>query len=438
MPYNIETANPDCDGFAVVDEGGAVVGCHTSRGKALAHQRALYINVPDAKKGDPGVSDVHVDTIMKPSRRKKPAILKSANVDKLNTYHETLHKQSNTPSEAQLYVHHLIVEKIESKGAECNCSCGAWSAPVKVNEFTVNVEEISKSENPVLEPLRVVLTDALEKGVEVAQIIATLDMGGYVLKVKADNTKTPDTFVPPQGVRDEAKRALAWIADGKAGENFTAVGRARAVQLAQGEGVSRKTLARMRSFLARHAVDRQAEGYRPGEAGFPSPGRVAYAAWGGDAAKKWVEGLYRQHDLEKSYGDVETVYKADEKRFTLGPWYIPNQQDAHGEWTDQEELQKALWDYVKGGDRKIRLQHNKDVVAGQWLEVMTWPFSVDVGVNKADGNQEPRSFPAGTVFMGVQWEPWAWELVKKGKLTGYSIGGKAERMLVDLPEDENE
>jgi hypothetical protein len=36
--------------------------------------------------------------------------------------------------------------------------------------------------------------------------------------------------------------------------------------------------------------------------------------------------------------------------------------------------------------------------------------------------------------MGVQWEPWAWELVKKGKLTGYSIGGKAERMLVDLPE----
>ena len=41
----------------------------------------------------------------------------------------------------------------------------------------------------------------------------------------------------------------------------------------------------------------------------------------------------------------------------------------------------------------------------------------------------------GTVFMGVQWEPWAWELVKKGKLTGYSIGGKAERILVRQTSD---
>jgi hypothetical protein len=51
---------------------------------------------------------------------------------------------------------------------------------------------------------------------------------------------------------------------------------------------------------------------------------------------------------------------------------------------------------------------------------------------KADGSQSTVDFPANTVFMGVIWEPWAWELIKTGKLRGYSIGGKAERVLVDL------
>jgi len=62
------------------------------------------------------------------------------------------------------------------------------------------------------------------------------------------------------------------------------------------------------------------------------------------------------------------------------------------------------------------------------IETMTWPYPVTVPVTKVDGTTEAVTYPTGTVFMGVQWEPWAWELVKKGKLTGYSIGGKAERM----------
>jgi hypothetical protein len=40
------------------------------------------------------------------------------------------------------------------------------------------------------------------------------------------------------------------------------------------------------------------------------------------------------------------------------------------------------------------------------------------------------------VFLGVKWKPWAWELVKGGKIRGYSIGGRAERLFVDLEETE--
>lgn len=132
--------------------------------------------------------------------------------------------------------------------------------------------------------------------------------------------------------------------------------------------------------------------------------------------------------------DVTLVSKAEgERRFTLGPMYVPNRKDAHAEWTDPDELQKAVWAYVKKGDRRIRLQHDMDKVAGEFVEIMTWPFAVEVPMLRKDGSSRPMTFPADTVFLGVQWEPWAWEMVKEGKILGYSIGGKAQRLLVDLP-----
>jgi len=103
-----------------------------------------------------------------------------------------------------------------------------------------------------------------------------------------------ETFRPPQGVRDEAKRALAWIAEGKAGSGFTDTGRARAVQLSRGDAVSVDTVLRMYSFLARHKVDKQGQGFNPGDDGYPSAGRVAWAAWGGDAGFTWSSKIREQ------------------------------------------------------------------------------------------------------------------------------------------------
>lgn len=97
-----------------------------------------------------------------------------------------------------------------------------------------------------------------------------------------------DTYKVPSGVSSAAKRALKWIADGKAGSGFTSTGRRRASQLAKGGTVGRDTVARMKSYFARHAVDKKAEGFSAGEKGYPSPGRVAWDAWGGDAGRTWV------------------------------------------------------------------------------------------------------------------------------------------------------
>jgi hypothetical protein len=99
------------------------------------------------------------------------------------------------------------------------------------------------------------------------------------------------TYKVPAGVQSAAKRAQKWISEGKAGDGFTATGRRRASQLAAGGSVSRDVVVKMRAYFARHAVDKNATGFSAGEKGYPSPGRVAWDAWGGDAGRTWVNGL---------------------------------------------------------------------------------------------------------------------------------------------------
>jgi hypothetical protein len=142
----------------------------------------------------------------------------------------------------------------------------------------------------------------------------------------------------------------------------------------------------------------------------------------------YIGAAYRP-DLTKAVNTVE------EHRFTLGPWYVPDQVDAHGDFTDSHEIQKALWDYVRNSPREIKLQHNKAVRAGEWVEAMCVPWEMEVPLTKADGTTTTYRYPPNTPFLGVIWDEWAWDLVKAGKLRGYSIGGKAGLIEVDLDVD---
>lgn len=158
----------------------------------------------------------------------------------------------------------------------------------------------------------------------------------------------------------------------------------------------------------------------------------ALYGWSDEELADYEQGIMLD---ERGASPTMVSKSVDERRFTLGPMYIPNRLDAHNEWTDPDELQKAVWEYMRKGDRRIRLQHNRDVVAGEALEIMAWPYEVQVPMVMKDATTQPVTFPANTVFLGVQWEPWAWEMVKADKLRGYSIGGRAQRLLVDLPDE---
>jgi hypothetical protein len=93
------------------------------------------------------------------------------------------------------------------------------------------------------------------------------------------------TYTPTDGMASAARRALKWKEEGRRGG--TTVGLARANQLVKKESLSASTVMRMHSFFSRHAVDKRAKGFNSGEEGFPSPGRVAWDLWGGDAGASW-------------------------------------------------------------------------------------------------------------------------------------------------------
>ena len=104
-------------------------------------------------------------------------------------------------------------------------------------------------------------------------------------KKKVPLMKADKKHMPTDSMKTAAARALQWRKDGHHGG--TLVGVTRAHQIMDSEGLTDHTVKRMYSFFARHEVDKKATGFNSGEEGFPSPGRVAWDLWGGDAGFSW-------------------------------------------------------------------------------------------------------------------------------------------------------
>ena len=102
---------------------------------------------------------------------------------------------------------------------------------------------------------------------------------------------------PTASMAEEAQRGLDWRKEFNRGG--TSVGVARANQLVSREKLSISTVKRMFSFFSRHEVDKQGQGFRQGQEGYPSAGRIAWALWGGDAGFTWAKKVRKQIEIEE-------------------------------------------------------------------------------------------------------------------------------------------
>ena len=112
-------------------------------------------------------------------------------------------------------------------------------------------------------------------------------------------------YTIPKAAQAEAKRALEWRKKNKRGG--TPVGLNTARTLAKGGQIGIRKVRHIAKYFPRHEVDKKAKGYRPGEDGYPSNGRIAWALWGGDSARAWASQIVEREDKQKRNASAITA-----------------------------------------------------------------------------------------------------------------------------------
>ena len=93
----------------------------------------------------------------------------------------------------------------------------------------------------------------------------------------------------PDGVKNNAKRALEWADKNGWGSCGTPVGKQRANQLAKGEAISIDTIKRMYSYVSRHEKDLDSsKSYSDG------CGKLMMDSWGGLGAGAWAHNKLKE------------------------------------------------------------------------------------------------------------------------------------------------
>ncbi len=130
--------------------------------------------------------------------------------------------------------------------------------------------------------------------------------------------------------------------------------------MANGADISPEKAVKMRAWLARHESDKKGEGYKPGEPGFPSAGRVAWALWGGDPAVSWSNKIVGQMEKADDESKKKSMIKSDfeGKEIIDRVWkdFIKKQ---HG--PTERKVQKATNKYLRAAKRRYIQRFNQQV-----------------------------------------------------------------------------
>jgi len=217
--------------------------------------------------------------------------------------------------------------------------------------------------------------------------------------------------VPPQAVRNNAKRGLELRK--KHGRGGTEVGVARARDLSNGAALSLDTIKRMNSYFARHEVDKKGEGW-----GVDSAGYIAWLLWGGDAGRSWARGITNRaetkekstvNDLTTAFFEIVKADKRDDGTLMVYGKATDDSLDIDQQICDPLWLDRAMPEWFKSGGN-IREQHSS-IAAGVAKEYE----------KKADGHY----------IHALVVDPISVKKVDTGVLKGFSIGIKSPRVVRD-------
>lgn len=226
-----------------------------------------------------------------------------------------------------------------------------------------------------------------------------------------------DSMVPPKAAQEAAKRGLELRA--RFGRGGTAVGVARARDLSNGRPMTAETVARMRSFFARHGaqVDRRDDGW--GSSENPSAGYIAWLLWGGDPGRDWAN---RNKPAEKGCA-TRLAKSADEQQVIYYLVSEPDTVDAHGHQISATEIRRALHSYMNG-KREVRLEHDKEITG---RAIVVEGFVAPMDLSEFHGEKLAEPVRAGSSIVAIHYPDEAlWDRLRDED-HGISWGGYARK-----------
>tara|TARA_R100000231_G_scaffold7090_3_gene10107 strand:+ start:7719 stop:9908 length:2190 start_codon:yes stop_codon:yes gene_type:complete len=204
------------------------------------------------------------------------------------------------------------------------------------------------------------------------------------IKKEFKDLKDIDTK-PTKGMIEQAKIGLEMRKEYGRGGTMVAVARAR--NIVNGDNLSLETISRMNSFFARHEVDKKAEGFNPGEKGYPSAGAIAWKLWGGDAGQTWAK--KKVEEIKKVREDLD-LPKNDEQAYI--EYFTQNAIKLDDDWEElrvdtvdtNEEEEENFYKFatdVPGGDTAGNLLKEATKIG---LFKLYYRYSANISANSRD------------------------------------------------------
>lgn len=220
--------------------------------------------------------------------------------------------------------------------------------------------------------------------------------------------KKQEGYKPTAEMARIAERALEWRRE--YGRGGTEVGVARARNIANRDNLSSETVARMRSFFARHGTNRSEHFDDKEPDGGPTAFRIAWDLWGGDPARDWANRIGNQEDSEKMTEikhqsvSLEIKREPDEDGVFEGYASVFGIVDQGMDIVERGAFTKSL---ASGRKVKMLWQHDMAQPIGIWEEMR---------------EDERGLYVKGRILKDVQKGREAMALMRAGAIDSMSIG----------------
>lgn len=228
----------------------------------------------------------------------------------------------------------------------------------------------------------------------------------------------------PESAKNNAERGIR-LNEEVNNKCATQVGKVRAQQIMNGENLSKETIKRTYSYLSRAAAY-----YDPKDP--KACGTISYLLWGGDPMLRWCESKMNNEDFKTldAKNKLGFAIQSEDKHIISGPIMLADEPiyrnnskfGEHYVIFKPETIKDISIKFAKKGyQQNVNLMHDSNMQLDGLVMFESFIVDRERGILPMEGFEDAKN---GSWFGSFYVEnPQAWQLIKEGKVKGFSVEG---------------